>query len=221
MRDRDAFGSALQTVRQRVRDGVYAPGAPLVIIELAQELRISATPMREALARLVGEGLIEERRGWGFCVWQLGREAYEELYRLHHLYVRLALSAGREARSGQIVGLIDQVATETKLTAPPARRAATEAVFAHVVERGCHVGARAAHRSLKDRLAPLRLAEAHTFADAEDELRRLAASLDSGDDDRVALALAGYHERRLEAIGLLIRTLGTGSLLELPSIPQK
>ena len=214
MRDRDAFGSALQTLRQRIRDGVYAPGAPLVIIELAHELHISATPMREALARLAGEGLVEERRGWSFCVWQLGREAYEELYRLHHLYVQLALSAGREARSGQIIGLIDHVATETTLTAPTALRAATEAVFAHVVERGCHAGARAAHRSLRDRLAPLRLAEAHTFANAEDELRRLAASLDSGEDDRLALALASYHERRIEAISLLIRQLGTGSLLE-------
>ena len=65
MRDRDAFGNALQALRQRLRDGAYAPGAPLVIIELAHELNISATPMREALARLAGEGLIEDRRGVG------------------------------------------------------------------------------------------------------------------------------------------------------------
>ena len=220
MRDRDAFGSALQTLRQRLRNGVYAPGAPLVIIELAHELHISATPMREALARLAGEGLIEDRRGWGFCVWQLGREAYEELYRLHSLYVQLALSAERPVRSRQMAERFDQLAAETTASAPEAQRSATEAVFAQVVEAGCQAGGISAHRSLKDRLAPLRLAEAHVFADAEDELRRLAATLDSREVGEPARALTRYHERRLEAIGMLIATLASGDLLQPPSITR-
>ena len=218
MRDRDAFGIALQTLRERLRDGVYAPGAALVIIELAHELHISATPMREALARLAGEGLIEDRRGWGFCVWRLGREAYEELYRLHHLYVQLALPGGRPVRPRQMTNLIDKAATQTTLPAPAALRSATEGVFAQLVEAGCQAGGIAAHRTLKDRLAPLRLAEAQVFRDAADELERLVADLISREEDNAARALSRYHERRLEAVGELIATLATGGLLEPQSI---
>ncbi len=212
MRDRDAFGNALQTLRQRLRDGAYAPGAPLVIIELAHELNISATPMREALARLAGEGLIEDRRGWGFCVWQLGREAYEELYRLHHLYVQLAMTAARPVRICRTAALLEKGATDPQLTRPIALRAATEVVFAGVVEAGCQVGGISAHRSLRDRLAPLRLAEAHVFTDAADELRTLCVALDSLEAEDHARSLADYHERRLEAIGALIATSASGSL---------
>ena len=220
MRDRDAFGNALQALRQRLRDGAYPPGAPLVIIELAHELNISATPMREALARLAGEGLIEDRRGWGFCVWQPSREAYEEFYRLHHLYVQLALSAGRQVRSRQAADLVDRIAAEKTLSAPDGLRSATEAVFAQMVEAGCQIAGISAHRSHKDRLAPLRLAEAHVFSDAEDELRRLVATLDAHGEDEPAQALARYHERRLGALGALMRTLAGGSLLDLKSIPR-
>ncbi len=210
MRDRDAFGNALQSLRQRLRDGAYPPGAPLVIIELAHELNISATPMREALARLAGEGLIEDRRGWGFCVWQLSREALEELYRLNHLYVQLALSAERPVRSRQIADLVDTAAEDEELSAPVGLRAATEAVFTHVVEAGCQVGGILAYRSLGDRLAPLRLAEAQVFLDAGNELRDLSAALDRREYQDQARALARYHERRLEAIGALIATSASG-----------
>ena len=221
MRDRDAFGLALQTLRQRLRDGVYAPGAALVIIELAHELHISATPMREALARLAGEGLIEDRRGWGYCVWRLDREAYEEFYRLHHLYVQLALPAGRAVRFRQATTLADKAVIETALPAPVAVRSATEAVFAQLVEAGCRVGGISAHRSLKDRLAPLRLAEAQLFTDAADELEGLAAALVSREEHSAPHALTRYHERRLDAIGELIGTLAAGSLLEPRSVFQK
>ena len=212
MRDRDAFGSALKTLRQRLRDGAYPPGNPLVIIELAHELNISATPMREALTRLAGEGLVEDRRGWGFCVWQLSREAQEELYRLNHLYVQLALSAERPVRSRQSAALVDKAAMDAELSAPVGLRAATEAVFAHVVEAGCQIGGVLAYRSLRDRLAPLRLAEAHVFVDAGDELRDLSAALDRREEEDQARALARYHERRLEAIGALMATSASGRL---------
>ena len=177
--------------------------------------------MREALARLAGEGLIEDRRGWGFCVWQPSREAYEEFYRLHQLYVQLALSAGRQVRSQQAADLVDHIAAERTLSAPEGLRSATEAVFAQMVEAGCQVAGISAHRSLKDRLAPLRLAEAHVFADAEDELRRLVATLDAHEADGPAQVLKCYHERRLEAISVLMGTLASGSLLAPRNIYKK
>ena len=200
MRDRDAFGTALQTLRQRLRDGVYRPGAPLVIIELAQELRISATPVREALARLGGEGLVEERRGWGYGVWRVDRDACEELYRLHLLHLELAQ---RRDRNGgpRLLEAIER--------APPRvageLRAATEAMFDAVVADGCEAYGLSAHRRLQDRLAPLRLAEARHFTDLISELRHVAAALERGTEQPATAELRAYHQRRIGAVNALVR----------------
>ena len=53
---RDTFGLALNELRVRVRDGRAAPGTPLMVSDLAEELKLSPTPVREALAWLAGEG---------------------------------------------------------------------------------------------------------------------------------------------------------------------
>ena len=40
--------------------GVLPPAAPLVIDDLAEALGLSAMPVREAVKRLVADGLVEE-----------------------------------------------------------------------------------------------------------------------------------------------------------------
>ena len=57
---RDSFGLALGALRRRLRLGVDAPGAALPINLIAAELRLSSTPVREALSRLAGEDLVEK-----------------------------------------------------------------------------------------------------------------------------------------------------------------
>ncbi|WP_146058487.1 GntR family transcriptional regulator, partial [Streptomyces sp. FM008] len=50
---------ARDAVRQRIVDRRYPQGARLVEREVAEELRMSRVPVREALRALVGEGLLE------------------------------------------------------------------------------------------------------------------------------------------------------------------
>jgi DNA-binding GntR family transcriptional regulator len=52
-------GSPYEVLRQRILEGRHAPGARLVEQRLAEELGVSRTPVREALARLQSEGLVE------------------------------------------------------------------------------------------------------------------------------------------------------------------
>ena len=59
---RDPYGMALEGLRAGLRAGRFGLGAPLVAAELAPTLSVSATPLREALSRLAGEGLLEDRR---------------------------------------------------------------------------------------------------------------------------------------------------------------
>jgi len=63
---RDPYGTALGAVRRFADDGRFVPGEPIVVTELAAEVGLSATPVREALACLAGQGLIERRRGRGY-----------------------------------------------------------------------------------------------------------------------------------------------------------
>lgn len=57
-RDRDPFDRTLEALRQRLSQRAYLQGAALPVNALANELGVSSTPVREALAHLAGEGLV-------------------------------------------------------------------------------------------------------------------------------------------------------------------
>ena len=59
---------AVLGLRDRIIAGWLPPGARLYEVPLAAELGISRTPVREALARLAEEGLIERQPGGGYAV---------------------------------------------------------------------------------------------------------------------------------------------------------
>src|SRR5690606_30631757 len=62
-----------------------------------EDLRLSPTPVREALSRLAGEGVLQERRGDGFFVAGYAAAEIAALFRLSEQLLRLAEA---EARPG-------------------------------------------------------------------------------------------------------------------------
>jgi DNA-binding GntR family transcriptional regulator len=80
-------------VRQAVFTLDLLPGAPLVERELARRFGISKTPVRDALQRLVGEGLLEQTARH-ICVTSIDRQLADEIYELREMLeaaaVRLA-----------------------------------------------------------------------------------------------------------------------------------
>lgn len=67
-------------LRKRIVEQAYKPGERLLIDKLANELDVSHTPIREALGRLQGEGLVSYRRHQGYHVTPLSdRELHEML----------------------------------------------------------------------------------------------------------------------------------------------
>lgn len=91
MRVRDPFGQALYALRQSLAQGL-APGERLAIADVAAELKLSTSPVREALSRLCGEGLVEDRRGLGYFVRALPAEDIIGLLQLERVHLELALS---------------------------------------------------------------------------------------------------------------------------------
>ena len=66
----EPFHVVLRHLRDRLQRGVLPPGAHITAVDLADELRLSTTPVREALSRVAGEGLLEDRRGHAFTFYR-------------------------------------------------------------------------------------------------------------------------------------------------------
>ena len=85
-REGDSQGS--RNTRERVRDEIIrqiltekiGPGSRINETALALELGVSQTPVREALLRLEGEGVVQSRRGHGFQLPILDKGQMRDLY---------------------------------------------------------------------------------------------------------------------------------------------
>lgn len=53
---------AYETIRENILNGTYPGGLKLVEVQLAEEIGVSRTPVREAVRRLEQEGLIKRKR---------------------------------------------------------------------------------------------------------------------------------------------------------------
>ena len=82
---------AYQSLKQRLLNGDFAPGARLGEERLAAELEVSRTPIREALSRLHSEGLVERLPDGGFGPTLINLHLVRELYEIRFALERFAL----------------------------------------------------------------------------------------------------------------------------------
>lgn len=68
---------AYRVIRSRIADGTYTPGYRLTLSRLADELGVSAVPVREAIRRLEAESLVEFERNVGATVAGINEREYE------------------------------------------------------------------------------------------------------------------------------------------------
>jgi DNA-binding GntR family transcriptional regulator len=67
-------------IREALASGQFRPGSRLLEASVAEELGVSRIPLREALATLVAEGLLERRHRRGAHVPSLNRSDLTEIY---------------------------------------------------------------------------------------------------------------------------------------------
>lgn len=63
---------AVINLRQRILSGDISGGTRLFEVQLAKDMQISRTPVRDAMSRLAEEGLLERANGGGFVVRTFG-----------------------------------------------------------------------------------------------------------------------------------------------------
>lgn len=85
----------------------YAPGSPLRLDTLQQQYSLSSTPLREALNRLVSEGLVVQDSNRGFRVSEISQAEFEELTEMRLLLepeaLRVSITHGDDAWEGRVV----------------------------------------------------------------------------------------------------------------------
>lgn len=111
MRQRDPFGLALHSLRSALEKGL-APGQHLSAADIAVSLKLSTSPVREALSRLCGEGLIEDRRGHGYFTRSAPVEDIVGLVDLEAAHLRLAasgLAPPRDASDAAVEAFVAEV----------------------------------------------------------------------------------------------------------------
>src|SRR5215470_12428747 len=82
---RNASAAATELIREAIIDGRLPPGQRLKEEELARELGISRTPVREALLILQAEGLVDAAPNRGAVVRSHDGDDLEDLYQLRAL----------------------------------------------------------------------------------------------------------------------------------------
>jgi DNA-binding GntR family transcriptional regulator len=85
---RDSVQTCLVELRRRIRVGLLQPGQQIRQDALAAELRISRTPLRQALNALVAEGLVSHSPNVGYFVVRLSSAELAEVYLVREVLER-------------------------------------------------------------------------------------------------------------------------------------
>lgn len=76
---------AVDRIRQKIMRGHYAPGQRLIEPDLAEQINVSRTALREAFRRLAAEGLLELALYKGASVRRLKKEDVQESFMIREL----------------------------------------------------------------------------------------------------------------------------------------
>jgi DNA-binding GntR family transcriptional regulator len=188
----EPFHLALAGLRDRLRAGGFAPGARIAATEVADTLKLSATPVREALSRLAGEGLLEDRRGQGFFLRALSGLEIADLFRMslselliaqdsHRARTAARGRGGSDAPDGQVLNPVMQV----------------ERLFADWIAEAGSRTLSVTFRTLQIQLGPVRRAEPEIIPDLQAEADELEALAGPEDVGARAQLIRRFHLRRV------------------------
>jgi len=196
-------GRLYDEIRQSLQSGLYAPGARIDLTALARQFHASATPVRHALYRLVGEGLVEDHARDGFFVPPVTEWLLRDLYG----WVQDILIAA-----------CDSIARSPRISEWPtgSRRGndtvlQTRELFEEIALTNGSFYLTEAVRRANARLEVVRKTEIQLLDDTPKELVSLHRLWRNQEMDALKAALAAYHERRRHLVPRLVAALGVKS----------
>lgn len=108
--------SCADILRNEILNGKFDTPRSFVIDRVAERLKVSQTPIREAVRKLESEGLLEYSRGRGVIIRKLHRDEFDELVDLRRAIEPILIAAAcRSARDRDIAEARKQLEKWMKL----------------------------------------------------------------------------------------------------------
>lgn len=104
-------------IRARIIDGTFSAGSQLGETQLATRLSVSRGPVREALQRLIQEGLLENRRNRGVFVISMDDEDIADLYLARQAIERAAAKILIRSGDSEAFGRLEELVREMSVEA--------------------------------------------------------------------------------------------------------
>jgi len=101
-------------IRDRILSYVYPPGTTLSIRKLAQELKVSTTPIREALLRLEAEGLVDRSPNNSARVAEITYRDYHDVFPLRLVLARQSAQLAAQRISPSELAECDELLAQMK-----------------------------------------------------------------------------------------------------------
>ncbi|MFD5828755.1 GntR family transcriptional regulator [Lentzea sp. NPDC060358] len=187
-------------IREAIFDGRYPPGAALREVELAEALRVSRGPVREAIRALEVEGVVRAEWHRGATVTALTPQDVAELDSLRAALEVLAVRRVVEHASDASLGLIEKAVGEMDRASTPHEMVRCDIAFHDAVYAAAgHARLLQAWEAIRSQVhlflvTRLRVSTDGYLEQIRDEHRDLAAALRLGNAEG-ALELFAEHRR--------------------------
>ena len=188
----------LAALKRRIMGHEFRPGDHLDPSVLATQLAASVTPVRDALNRLTGEGLVETRMGGGFHLPALDEPRLKDLYAWSAELLLLAIRSWPPSLTLPASAPFAQTTSVTERTA---------AIFLAIGQRSTNSEHARAIERLSARLHAIREVEGHVLGQLVEELDPWALAATAGDRDSLRRLCHAYHRRRIRAAGDIVRAV--------------
>jgi DNA-binding GntR family transcriptional regulator len=130
---------AYRALRDAIRAGRIPPGPHIRELDVAQWLKISRTPVREAFHRIISEGLLIIGPWNGVMVADLGPKQLVDLYAVREALEGAAASlAAKNATAAEVRALFGIAATEAKERDDPSKLVVINAKLHQAIYRAAH-----------------------------------------------------------------------------------
>jgi DNA-binding GntR family transcriptional regulator len=194
--------AVFRSLRHALRAGIYRPGDRLREQEVAERLKVSRTPVREALGRLAMQGLVEPAGSRGVIVRSLSIAEVLELYAMRELLEGAAARLAAEHASRPEIEALNDLEAEFEASPEDAAEMARLNLLLHeaITRAGRNRYLDAALQELQDGIA---LLGATTFsvagrsASAADEHREIIAAIAARDPDKAEQAARAHIREAL------------------------
>jgi DNA-binding GntR family transcriptional regulator len=197
---------AYEAIKRRIFDFELMPGDRLSESELAEQIDVSRTPLRQALQRLQHEGLVEAIPKVGWLIPPLDFDTFDELYDFRVLIecyaVRALCNSAREREVLQPLARIWKVPATERLTDPIEVGALDEAFHLHLVRS---IGNRQMLRSYREITQRMRIIRRLDFykpdrvsATYDEHAKILTAVQKRRDDEAQRLLRAHIEQSKIE-----------------------